>query len=166
MQFFYTGNAGIDGAQHQSDFTLLYEGADAETPDAGWGNRKITFLAGFKLRGLLVVHDGSCQLYGVLRCQRLIRHRLHAPIDFESRRKVRRQKKIGTVLADQQFEQVMYKIDSLCAFHKARLLLSGEIFLVLRIIARLTTRHHIAPDQIEQTLIECLHAHILSGLYG
>jgi hypothetical protein len=49
--------------------------------------------------------------------QRLIRHLRHLAVDLERRRKISRDKKIGTVLAEHQAQQVVHEFGSLIAFH-------------------------------------------------
>ena len=56
-QRFHAWDGGLDVAHYHRHLAALFENVDAETPDAGLGNRQVHFRLAFKLGALLGVHD-------------------------------------------------------------------------------------------------------------
>jgi len=89
-----------------------------EAADAGRADREIALARRLELGCLAVVHDRPHQFSGVLGRQRLIGHRRHPAVDLEGRRKLGGQEKIGSLLAQQQLEQVVDETGGLVAIHQ------------------------------------------------
>ena len=164
-------DVGVDRAQHHADAALLHERVDAEAADAGRADREVALLVRLELGGLLVVHHAAHELDRVLRRELRLRHRADLAVDLDRRRKARRDEQVGALLLDQQVEQLVDEFGCAFAFH-AWPSLSGvavrrqpcEQFLVDCAVARLGDVDEVAAHQLDQALVERLHADRLRRL--
>ena len=82
------GQNGRDHPQDHADLALLDKRIDAKATHAGWGDGEIALFGAFKIRHLLVVHDGTRQRQRVYSTQCLWRDFGHLAIDLDGGWKV------------------------------------------------------------------------------
>jgi hypothetical protein len=86
LQALEGGDCRGNGAQHHPDARLLHEGVYAKAADTSRADGKVALLGGLEFGSLLVIHDGTCKLRRVLRCQALVRLRRDLAIHLDGGR--------------------------------------------------------------------------------
>jgi hypothetical protein len=96
-------------SQHHAHRAHLLECRHAKTSQVARTDREVGLARELEAGGLLVVHDGACEVGRVLRRERLARHRRHLAVDFHRRREAGSDEEVRTALANHQAQQVEHE---------------------------------------------------------
>src|SRR5476651_2224464 len=119
LKLFERGDLRIDEPDNAAGRALLHEGADAETADAGRGDREIALLGGIEFLRLPIVHDRAHERRGLLGRQGALALRADLAVDLDSRREARRDEQVRGFFLDDAAQQILHQLDRLIAIHRS-----------------------------------------------
>ena len=103
-QFLDGGDDGFDFTQHHAGVVALAKGADAETANAGGGDREVALIVAFELFPLRRSHHADHDLQRLRRCQGRLGHRRNLAVDLQARRHARGNKQVRCILVHHEFQ--------------------------------------------------------------